>query len=262
MRAPVGVIVLTTMPSSGQRCADPLDEGHRRRRLAHRDRVDPAARLGRQPVAEPPETLGEVPAVARPAAPGQEGRQVARGARRRAPRSRARTSAARLLVHLPAQTARSAASMSLRAASSPARSAARATWIGSPKRTTQRANGLGIRNSSQERSRHSREAPTADRHDGRAGEPRQRDHAGLEHLARAPRAVGDDDHLVPVAQGAGERAQRLPAPARGGAAHRHEAEAADPARHDLAVPRAARERVGAAPAVETGQEQEAAVPDA
>ena len=51
--------------------------------------------------------------------------------------------------------------MSLRAASCSAVSASRAIWMASPKRTTHRANGLGILNSSQDRSRHSDEAPTA-----------------------------------------------------------------------------------------------------
>ena len=219
--------------------------------------MDPAARLGGQPVAEPAEPLREVPAVARAAATGQEGRQVReqpdpehRGVERVHQR-RASSSTCQL-------NPRSAASTSLRAASSPARSAARETRMGSPKRTTQRAKGRGIRNSSQERSRHSREAPDRHRHDRRAGEPRQRDHPGLEHLARAPRAVGHDDDFAAVAERAGQHAERVGAPARGGA----RAPASRPNRriqpgHHLAVARAAGEHVGAAPPVELGQQQEA-----
>ena len=68
--------------------------------------------------------------------------------------------------------------------------------MGSPKRITQRAKGRGIRKSSQERSRHSREAPTAT---GTIGAPRSRASVTTPGLttSRGPaRAVGHHDHLA------------------------------------------------------------------
>ena len=101
---------------------DGLDQRHRRRRLPHRHRVDPAARLGGQPVAEPTEALRQVVAVAGAPAAGQEDGQVREqphaedGGVERVHQARASSSTCQVTV-------RSAASTSLRAASSAARSA-------------------------------------------------------------------------------------------------------------------------------------------
>ena len=75
MRAPVGVTVVTTIAQARPAAADRPDERHRRRRLAHRDGVDPAARLGGQPGLDPAEPLPEVAAVA-PSPDSGEGRRT------------------------------------------------------------------------------------------------------------------------------------------------------------------------------------------
>src|SRR5438132_215599 len=75
----------------------------------------------------------------------------------------------------------------------------------------------------------------------RTGERGERNHSGLELSARPPRAVGNDGDVAPAPHRRHERAPRLTAAARRGAAHAVETEPGQIARHDLPVPGATHE---------------------
>ena len=257
MRAPVGVTVVTTSRSSGQRPRMPRTSGRGRRRLAHRDGVDPAARLGGQPRLDPPEPLPEVMAVApRAEAAEQEERASTPQAPAPAPPSRERTSAAAPRGPLMRHSARERRlDLLARRLLARARSATRATRIGSPKRTTQRANGRGNAEAVPgARAATPTTRPTRHGHDGRAA---QRARGPRSRASRPPRGRAGRrarPRTSAPLEPARERAERRGAAAGRRAAHRLEAEAADVARHQLAVARAAGEHAdGARRAVQERQ---------
>ena len=104
--------------------------------------------------------------------------------------------------------------------------------------------GCGTTKASHDRSTWHGAAPRADRHHRGAGHPRQHDGAVLGDVARPPRPVGHDQHvLARVLRSAGRATGARAAPPRGRATNDPDPESLDKSTQDLAVPGAARQGV-------------------